>query len=217
LGDDDSPVVPVMLYNPSKIPAFSRACLERRLAVVVVGFPATPLIKSRVRFCISAAHSEADLIDALKVVSEVAEQVMIKYKWNGRPNVVQSEDIKQNKAHLMDVVGEWQASHFGWSDTLSIWDNGRFARGNGDEGSWHVNVEGGKTILALDWDRWDPEQLVLQHDNDATDPVPSPSPRRHIFKGKSQILGETLPQSTFTLRPIDGGVVSHKFAHRVRS
>ena len=49
------------------------------------------------RFCISAAHSEADLIDALKVVSEVAEQVMIKYKWNGRPNVVQSKDIKQNK------------------------------------------------------------------------------------------------------------------------
>ena len=49
LGDDDSPVVPVMLYNPSKIPAFSRACLDRRLAVVVVGFPATPLIKSRVR------------------------------------------------------------------------------------------------------------------------------------------------------------------------
>lgn len=100
LGDDDSPVVPVMLYNPSKIPAFSRACLDRKLAVVVVGFPATPLIKSRVRFCISAAHSEVDLIDALKVVSEVAEQVMIKYKWNGRPNVVQSKDMKQNKVKI---------------------------------------------------------------------------------------------------------------------
>jgi hypothetical protein len=68
----------------------------------------------------------------------------------------------------MDVVGEWQASHFGWSDTLSIWDNGRFARGNGDEGSWHVNVEGGKTILALDWDRWvagTRHLLVSSHDS----------------------------------------------------
>jgi hypothetical protein len=40
-------------------------------AVVVVGFPATPLIKSRVRFCISAAHTEEDLISALRVVDQV--------------------------------------------------------------------------------------------------------------------------------------------------
>jgi hypothetical protein len=66
----------------------------------------------------------------------------------------------------MDVVGEWQASHFGWSDTLSIFDNGRFARGNGDEGSWHVKVEGGKTILALDWDRCAWDKILIQiHSN----------------------------------------------------
>jgi 7-keto-8-aminopelargonate synthetase-like enzyme len=45
LGDDDSPIIPIMLYNPAKMPAFSRLCLERKLAVVVVGFPATPLIE----------------------------------------------------------------------------------------------------------------------------------------------------------------------------
>jgi len=39
-----------MLYHPAKIPAFSRECLKRKLAVH--RFPATPLIKSRVRFCI---------------------------------------------------------------------------------------------------------------------------------------------------------------------
>ena len=77
LGHQDSPVIPVMLYNPAKIPAFSRECLLRKLAVVVVGFPATPLIKSRVRFCISAAHTEDDLISALRVVDQVADQVMI--------------------------------------------------------------------------------------------------------------------------------------------
>jgi serine palmitoyltransferase len=59
------------------ISAFSRQCLERKLAVVVVGFPATPLIKSRVRFCISAAHTEHDLITALRAISEVADQVCV--------------------------------------------------------------------------------------------------------------------------------------------
>lgn len=29
LGDNDSPVMPIMLYNPAKIPAFSRECLKR--------------------------------------------------------------------------------------------------------------------------------------------------------------------------------------------
>jgi 7-keto-8-aminopelargonate synthetase-like enzyme len=31
LGDEDSPVMPVMLYNPAKIPAFSRECLKRNV------------------------------------------------------------------------------------------------------------------------------------------------------------------------------------------
>ena len=31
--------------------------LARGIAVVVVGFPATPIIESRSRFCLSAAHT----------------------------------------------------------------------------------------------------------------------------------------------------------------
>jgi len=77
----------VYIYIYANPQAFSRECLQRKLAVVVVGFPATPLIKSRVRFCISAAHTEEDLISALRVVDQVADKVMIKYKWTGRPNV----------------------------------------------------------------------------------------------------------------------------------
>lgn len=57
-GDWDSPVVPMMLYNPAKIAAFSRECYKRGLAVVVVGFPATSLIESRTRFCVSAGHTK---------------------------------------------------------------------------------------------------------------------------------------------------------------
>ena len=32
-GDPDSPVVPCLLYHPTKMPAFSRLCLERGIAV----------------------------------------------------------------------------------------------------------------------------------------------------------------------------------------
>lgn len=80
LGDWDSPVVPIMLYNPAKIAAFSRECLARGLALVVVGFPATPLLLSRARICLSAAHTRADLDWALDVIDEVAELIEIKYK-----------------------------------------------------------------------------------------------------------------------------------------
>lgn len=80
LGDWDSPIIPVMLYNPAKIAAFSRECYHRGLAVVVVGFPATPLLLSRARICLSAAHTREDLDWALAVIDEVAEIIGIKYE-----------------------------------------------------------------------------------------------------------------------------------------
>ncbi|GJD11575.1 Long chain base biosynthesis protein 2b [Galdieria sulphuraria] len=78
-GDPGSPVIPIMLYPPAKIAAFSRECLARGLAVVVVGFPATPLLLSRARICLSAAHTSEDLEFALHVIEEVAELIQIKY------------------------------------------------------------------------------------------------------------------------------------------
>ena len=80
LGDYDSPVVPTMLYNPAKIPAFSRECYERGIAVVVVGFPASPLLLSRTRFCISAAHTRKDLDWALQRIEEVCDKVGLRYQ-----------------------------------------------------------------------------------------------------------------------------------------
>ena len=82
-GDWDSPIVPVLLYNPTKIAAFSRECFDRGLAVVVVGFPATTLVKSRARFCVSAGHTREDLDDALKKIKEVATLIKIRYNVSG--------------------------------------------------------------------------------------------------------------------------------------
>ncbi|KAI3643562.1 hypothetical protein MP228_013117 [Amoeboaphelidium protococcarum] len=77
-GHEDSPVIPMLLFNPGKIPAFSRECLKRGVAVVVVGYPATPIITSRARFCMSAAHDRQDLDFALKVISEVGDLLQLK-------------------------------------------------------------------------------------------------------------------------------------------
>jgi serine palmitoyltransferase len=46
-GHDDSPIIPLLLYNPGKMSAFSHEMLKRKIAVVIVGYPATPLVQSR--------------------------------------------------------------------------------------------------------------------------------------------------------------------------
>lgn len=79
-GDYDNPIIPVLIYFPAKISAFSRECLKRGVAVVVVGFPATSVILSRARFCISAGHTREDLDYAIKVIDEVAELLCLKYQ-----------------------------------------------------------------------------------------------------------------------------------------
>eukprot|EP00804_Cyclotella_cryptica_P023432 CCRYP_020853-RC/>CCRYP_020853-RC protein AED:0.17 eAED:0.17 QI:0/0/0/1/0/0/4/0/599 len=79
LGNYDSPIMPVMLYNPTKIAAFSRECLKRGLAVVVVGFPAVPILMSRARFCISAGHTRQDLDRALRELDEIADLLKLRY------------------------------------------------------------------------------------------------------------------------------------------
>lgn len=79
-GNDASPVIPVMLYNPGKISAFSRKCLERNVAVVVVGYPATSLLEARVRFCVSACHTREDLEHALRVIKDVADEMFLRYE-----------------------------------------------------------------------------------------------------------------------------------------
>ena len=78
-GDWNSPVIPLMLYNPPKIAEFSRECLKRGLGVVVVGFPATELVLSRARFCVSAGHTKETLDEALEKIEEVCDVLQLRY------------------------------------------------------------------------------------------------------------------------------------------
>uniref|UniRef100_A0A158PAL9 Aminotran_1_2 domain-containing protein n=1 Tax=Angiostrongylus cantonensis TaxID=6313 RepID=A0A158PAL9_ANGCA len=60
-GHEDSPVVPLMTFYISKVVEFSRQTLKYDIGLVAVGFPATPLTKARVRFCLSADHTKEQL------------------------------------------------------------------------------------------------------------------------------------------------------------
>jgi len=98
-GDWDSPVIPVMLVNTSKIAAFSRLMLERRVASVVVGFPATALLKGRARLCISAGHNLDDMRYALRAIKEVADILVLRYHRHCVPEIPQA---------IRDMVPEWE-------------------------------------------------------------------------------------------------------------
>lgn len=90
-GNDFSPVVPLMLYVPSKMAAISRELLKRGVAAVSVGFPATSLHGNRLRFCLSAAHTREMLEKVVEVVDEVGTLLGVKYsRWHAeqpRPSV----------------------------------------------------------------------------------------------------------------------------------
>jgi serine palmitoyltransferase len=78
-GHDDSPVVPMMLYHPGKLPAFSREMLQRGISIVIAGYPATPLLTARVRFCVSAAHNKEDMDRVLRACDEIGELLDLKF------------------------------------------------------------------------------------------------------------------------------------------
>lgn len=80
-GHRDSPIVPLLLFNPGKMNVFSQMMLERPktpIVVVVVAYPATELVTSRVRFCLSAAHTKEDVDVLLRACDEVGDWLDLK-------------------------------------------------------------------------------------------------------------------------------------------
>ncbi|OWZ32033.1 serine palmitoyltransferase [Cryptococcus neoformans c45] len=84
-GNRDSPIIPLLIFQPGKMGYFSRMMLERigpdktPIVVVVVAYPATPLITSRVRFCLSASHTKNDMDMVLRACDEVGDVLNLKY------------------------------------------------------------------------------------------------------------------------------------------
>ncbi|PPQ90841.1 hypothetical protein CVT25_007376 [Psilocybe cyanescens] len=80
-GDPASPIVPLLLFNPGKMNMFHRLMKDRQtpIVVVVVGYPATPLVTGRVRFCVSAAHTKEDVDCVLKACTEIGDVLDLKH------------------------------------------------------------------------------------------------------------------------------------------
>lgn len=73
IGHEASPVVPVMITNPSIGLYTVRALREKKVGCIYVGFPGTELMGGRLRFCLSAGHTRQMLdyvIDALIAVDK---------------------------------------------------------------------------------------------------------------------------------------------------
>nr|GAT61078.1 serine palmitoyltransferase 2 [Mycena chlorophos] len=80
-GHPASPIVPLLLFNPGKMCIFHNLMKEREtpIIVVVVAYPATPLVTSRVRFCVSAAHTKEDIDTILRACDEVGDILDLKH------------------------------------------------------------------------------------------------------------------------------------------
>lgn len=78
-GADDSPVIPLLLYLPAKMPAISRMLYDMKIAVVIVGYPATPIATARMRLCVSSALTKEDLDYVLTKFSEVGDLLYLKF------------------------------------------------------------------------------------------------------------------------------------------
>lgn len=102
-GHRDSPIIPLLLFNPGKMGMFSRMMLNRigpdktPIAVVIVAYPATPLITSRVRFCLSASHTKTDIDLLLRACDEIGDILNLKWyrsdKWTVDRVIASAEEL----------------------------------------------------------------------------------------------------------------------------
>lgn len=79
LGQDDSPVIPIVIPHPWKLCLFSRECLHRGVATVVVGYPATSLMGLRARLCMSAAFDTHEVEEVAATISSVVKSLGIDF------------------------------------------------------------------------------------------------------------------------------------------
>jgi serine palmitoyltransferase len=87
-------VIPLILYHPGKLPAFSREMLARKISIVIAGYPATPVISARARFCVSAAHNKEDLDRVLAACEEIGDLLQLKFSTGiagGTDTIVEGE------------------------------------------------------------------------------------------------------------------------------
>jgi len=71
IGKSTSQVMPVLVNDDAKVFRVAEMIQERGLYLQPVTYPAVPKHKSRLRISVSAAHTEADLEQAVQVIAGV--------------------------------------------------------------------------------------------------------------------------------------------------
>lgn len=102
MGNEASPVIPMMIYLPTAMAIFSRDCMNSGLAVVVVGYPATDFMTIRARFCASAGHTEDDMNAMLRIITRIGHRCMLDFN---NPSAVETL-VKTTKATIRHAVGK---------------------------------------------------------------------------------------------------------------
>jgi glycine C-acetyltransferase len=74
IGKSNSQVMPVMVNNDAKVFAVAEKIQDRGLFLNPVTYPAVPKHKSRLRISVSAAHTEADLEQAVGTIAAVLRE-----------------------------------------------------------------------------------------------------------------------------------------------
>ena len=112
LGDLESPVIPVMIYHPAKIKDISRICLKNGVAIVVVGYPACPIDACRIRFCVSAGHTDEDIEKGFQVTLDALKQTDCIFQNTEQPsslhkakkiNLIELENLPKNPREMIPL------------------------------------------------------------------------------------------------------------------
>ena len=76
-GHSQTPIVPIMLGEAPLAQEFSRRLFANGLFAMAISYPTVPMGKARIRVMNSAAHSPADLEEALDIFSAVGKELKV--------------------------------------------------------------------------------------------------------------------------------------------
>ncbi|NIK71919.1 8-amino-7-oxononanoate synthase [Paenibacillus sp. BK720] len=75
IGDGDSPIIPLIVGNNDAVLRFSRELEAKGIAAVAIRPPTVPDGTARLRFSLSAVHSEKELINAVNCIRAIGHQM----------------------------------------------------------------------------------------------------------------------------------------------
>lgn len=75
MGHPNSPVIPFLVPDPTHLKPLSDRCLELGLGIIVVCYPATPVMRPRARLCASAGHTEEQVNEMASIVVRAIEEI----------------------------------------------------------------------------------------------------------------------------------------------